>query len=332
MGAINALGLAPGTHEALADMRDVWLGLRGEPDMFLVSEWVTTVLESTVGDLLEFVLSMSGAKRSRRAERLEALITSGHVAETVLVLDLLPVVGTIVDLVQAGATHLLEEVGGDLIQALRLLGDARYLFDLAPTEVKLLAHVERFGPSPGQGLPLRLVAVRLGTGGVAWMDESTSLWYSDYDAPNYDRDWGARLPRDVTSAGPGSERLSADVAIIHTTREQLLVQGAMASAAIPAVFRPGASSTEPSIMAIMSMAACGMRYRWRQSVRSMGQHRSCLVAASPLEITDPFSEIKVRRLYATAPILELVSRGVVDTVLSEVERNDLALLDTEFPA
>ena len=163
------------------------------------------------------------------------------------------------------------------------------------------------------------------------MDESTSLWYSDYDAPNYDRDWGARLPHDVTSAGPGSERLSADVAIIHTTREQLLVQGAMASAAIPAVF-PARSFFDGAIDHGHYVDG-GVRDAVPvEAVRSIDGAASVVsVAASPLEITDPFSEIKVRRLYATAPILELVSRGVVDTVLSEVERNDLALLDTEFP-
>ncbi len=213
VGSVNGLALAEAGNDGVDRLLGVWLQLRTESDMFVESQWVVRIKEivtDLVGDDLGDI-----AASDILENLLDAGASPGTIIPGILLGGLLPGlpaivgsgIGGVLGALTGGTADALDKVG-ELVEQVKGI---KYLYSLDPTRQLVLANVrfDRIGQAGGR--ILRMASVCLEDGAVYYATESGDVISGHAADPDY-------RGRAVA------------------THWQALLEGAMASAGIPAVF------------------------------------------------------------------------------------------------
>ncbi len=224
VGAINALGLAEATHSGGVDkIERIWLGLQFNTDMYVPSlelQRASEILEVPIADILLRGKSFGGFG-DLYLNLIEVTPEAAAWAATGLV-----VAGQVGALVGGLAQVFIDEPADKVDDAVQELKRANYLLDLTPTQDKITATdgsgIDLDGIA-SSGMKLRLATVALEDGKLYYVTEASRLIRGNARRLEFDEP--------ITATG------------VHP-----LVDGAMASSAIPVFFQPRRISTVTTSM------------------------------------------------------------------------------------
>ncbi|HEY6746507.1 MAG TPA: patatin-like phospholipase family protein [Mycobacteriales bacterium] len=340
VGAINAVKLAEGENPAnprqgLAGLVELWSSLQRDSDMYVEADWLSDPRMSPA--IRDFLTGRSG----RLA--IQAPATPGP--------ELGDVIGPLVGLVEG-----LVFLGGDGRAVLESLGviqqRARNLFELSPIQARLTSRLDpalvaRWAAGGGR---LRLGTVALESGRLRYVTETGAVVETDgTPVPDTGSPAAACRPlvaaleaartslagqqAELRDAPPGQkpalraqleearrevQAAAARLAACQATGPQRplvvpLAAGALASASIPGIFRPvelgGETYVDGGVREVLPL----------QAAVDLGADTVYAIDASrPDLLPAPVS-------YASAGVLDLVSRALVDIAIHEIAVGDHAV-------
>lgn len=207
VGAINALPVAEGTPEGFEKLKNSWLALARNQDMYEVASWIRDIQSlDTFSDInLEAKLMGDGD--------LGDLVSGGVVTELTMEFAstiFVPIVGQLL------VADTLSDIQRDLEQAMEWIDEAQFIYSLAPTRIQVEEHLD-LDAIDRSGILLRLVSVALENGYRCYVTER-----------------GDAIQKRIRFGGYSYD-VRKDLA---GSRRQNVIDGAMASAGIPVLFPP----------------------------------------------------------------------------------------------
>lgn len=301
VGAINALKIAESGRHGVKDLVSLYVSLQREEDMFLPQEWLKKVKKIAWN---QFRVDLDSAEISEK--RVRDKITSDLLyglskvefgVFAVLTFGILPSTSL------GEAETKFEKLG----EIARLVRGASALYTLEPIEEKLRASVDfaEFGPQLSAYVKMRLAVISL---------EDANTWYVTEDAKLIKRH--AQTPTDTWDLAQPNGMQSIGEA---------LVQGTLASAAIPGIFemrhlrgdlyRDG-HFVDGGVRDVLPVRAA----------LELGAKRVVAILASPIELAaEPAGS------YHDANIASIGSRSL-DILTTEIKANEVNPESGRWPA